>query len=845
MNISNFRLEPASLSFFLRLGVAVVALNLFVALMAGVSIQQARHHYQERAEVTTQNLAQVLENDIAGDFHNIDIALFAVLDEYQRQLATGRVDESALNNHIERVRGRLPDIDALRIADAQGVLIYGSGVDKTAHTSLADRPHFQLLRADPKAGLVFSQPQISRVNKKWVVVLARRVDLPNGEFGGMVFAAISLDHLTQMFASLNVGENGIVTLRGADMGIVIRHPEPQGGHSVVGQKSAPQTLRDMIGAGKREGSYLSLSPIDGMERTFTFRKVADYPYYIIVGLSSNDYLSEWRKETARLGALVTVFFVITLAASWLIYRNWIRRRDSLAALARQEAKFRTVADYTYDWEYWQGAAHEILYMTPSCERVTGYAAAEFVADPGLLLRIVHPLDRHVLEHHLDHVAEREAALQDFRIVRRDGEIRWISHHCYGIAGEDGQAMGRRISNRDITERKQAEIALREEKAFSETLIDALPGVFYRLDEQARLVNWNGNLAALVGPDGLEKAKRNVLEVIHEADRDLLAQKIRAGFENGYVDAEARVMLSDGTPRDFYFIGRTLNIGGQVYLLGSGVDISIRKAAEAALSEMNTTLEHRVADTVRKSMEHERLLIQQSRLAAMGEMIGNIAHQWRQPLNALALLQANIKDAFDYGDLDRENMARFNEDGQRLIQKMSSTIDDFRDFFRPNREKIEFPLHEAIADALKIIGASFHNHNIEIVFPATEEIRVIGYPNEFSQVLLNVLNNAKEAMRERCVHGGVIDILAERDGATIRVMVRDNGGGIPEGVLPRIFEPYYTTKEKGTGIGLYMSRMIMEHMNGAIEARNVGEGAEFKLTLPCAPNPAPENQGAQG
>ncbi|TSA42013.1 MAG: PAS domain S-box protein [Betaproteobacteria bacterium] len=838
MTTSNARTDaPLPPPFFLgRLAAGVVLLNLFVAVLAGFSIYQSRHQYQEQAEITTQNLAQVLENDIAGDFRNIDIALFAVLDEYQRQQATGRIDGTTLNGHIERVRARLPDIDALRITDAQGLLTYGSNVDRAARISLADRSHFLQLRDDPKAGLVFSQPQISRVNRKWVLVLARRIDQADGSFGGMVFAAISLEHISWMFSALNVGPRGIVTLRGTDLGIVVRQPEPKGIGSVIGQKTAPQPLREMVQAGRKSGTYLSLSTVDGIERTFTFRRVGDYPYLIITGLASDDYLTEWRNQTAKLTGLALLFALITLAGAGPVYLNWKRQRTSVVALAEQEAKFRTVADYTYDWEYWQGSQREILYMTPSCERVTGYTPQEFIADPALLLRIVHPEDRPAMDQHMLAIAQEDKSLLDFRIVRHDGEIRWISHHCHAIVGESGQPMGRRVSNRDITAGKQAEIALRQEMAFSATLIDSLPGIFYRLDAEARLVGWNNNLATLVGAAGLEKAQANTLHVIHDDDKEAIADKIREGFEKGYADAEARILLANGETRDFYFVGRSLVIGNQIYLLGTGVDISKRKAAEAALNEINETLEQRVIAAVHKNMEHERMLIQQSRLAAMGEMIGNIAHQWRQPLNALALLQANIKDAFEFGDLNRESMDQFSEDGQRLIQKMSTTIDDFRDYFKPNREKTPFPLHQAIDQALKIIGASFQNHNIAITLPANPEILVIGYPNEFSQVLLNVLNNAKEAMRERNVHGGKIDILLDHDSENAYVTIRDNGGGIPPQSLPKIFDPYYTTKDKGTGIGLYMSRMIMEHMDGSIEARNVGDGAEFRMMLPKAPLP---------
>ena len=235
----------------------------------------------------------------------------------------------------------------------------------------------------------------------------------------------------------------------------------------------------------------------------------------------------------------------------------------------------------------------------------------------------------------------------------------------------------------------------------------------------------------------------------------------------------------------------------------------------------------------KNREKDHLLIQQSRLAALGEMIGNIAHQWRQPINALTLLLANIKDAHEFNTLDRVYINQAVGNGQAIIQRMSTTIDDFRNFFRPHKEKTRFSVNGAVADVLRILEAAFRNSNITIAVAGDKDVTTNGYRNEYSQVLINLLTNAKEAIQQANLAAGRVDITISRRENYSEVAIEDNAGGIQATVLPRIFDPYFTTKEKGTGIGLYMSKMIIENsMSGYIEARNTENGARLVVATPA-------------
>ncbi|MBP7651867.1 hypothetical protein KA977_00500 [Candidatus Dependentiae bacterium] len=256
-------------------------------------------------------------------------------------------------------------------------------------------------------------------------------------------------------------------------------------------------------------------------------------------------------------------------------------------------------------------------------------------------------------------------------------------------------------------------------------------------------------------------------------------------------------------------------------------------AKEVLKKLNETLEERVREEIQKNISQNQILIHQSRLAAMGEMIRNIAHQWRQPLNALSVILANIKDSSDFDELDKKKLDDSLQKAEQFIQGMSVTIDDFRNYFKPNKEKQNFDVMEASNRAVKIMIPSFLRHNIKIDYELkTEKYQVLGYSNEFSQVMVVVLTNAKDAIVKN-QYEGEIKIKVESDDKNITVSVIDNGGGISQEIFDKIFEPYFSTKEVGTGIGLYMAREIMNNMGGSINISNFKNGVIVKLMAPRA------------
>ncbi|MDR0747329.1 MAG: sensor histidine kinase [Helicobacteraceae bacterium] len=234
-------------------------------------------------------------------------------------------------------------------------------------------------------------------------------------------------------------------------------------------------------------------------------------------------------------------------------------------------------------------------------------------------------------------------------------------------------------------------------------------------------------------------------------------------------------------------------------------------------------------------EYEKMLIQQSKMAAMGEMIGAIAHQWRQPLNSIGLYVQDILNAYTAGELDEKYLRSNTEKAMRRLRFMSNTINDFRNFFRPDKERSFFDFSAIVQYVMGMISMQTTDNYIatELILPDAP-VWCWGYENELGQALINLVSNAKDAVLKNDSRNRKIVIRLKKEEGYAVLEVEDNGGGIKEEHLERVFEPYFSTKEQGhgTGIGLYMAKMIVEdNMDGTIGAINTENGALFTIRLP--------------
>ena len=255
-----------------------------------------------------------------------------------------------------------------------------------------------------------------------------------------------------------------------------------------------------------------------------------------------------------------------------------------------------------------------------------------------------------------------------------------------------------------------------------------------------------------------------------------------------------------------------------------------------LQELNKTLEQRVLEEIKKNEEKQKMLFWQSRMASLGQMIGNIAHQWRQPLTELNLTLFNMKKASVQNN--EKKVEELYKESKLLISNMSATIEDFSNFFNPQKEKKSFEIKEAVNEALMILRKVIENESINLQIDVPINYKVLGVSNELSQVIINLIQNAKDAFILNDIKNKKITIVLREEQILNKkyslLEISDNAGGISKENIDKIFEPYFTTKHKsqGTGLGLFMSKMIIEKsLDGTIKHKNITEGSTFTISIP--------------
>lgn len=596
-------MASASRSSVKRLITGVVLLNIVVASLIGATLLRNKLHYEERATITTQNISLVLDEHISGTIDKVDVALQAVSDEAGRQLANGGIKNDSLNTYIVRAHARLPELVALRATNAAGDALYGATVTPAKTSSLAHRDYFKKLRDNPKAGLAISKPLIGGITGKWMIVLSRRINAPDGSFAGLVYAGVSLDYLTQDFSRINVGHRGSISLFDSDFTLIARHPMPAAPYKDTNMKAGSVEFIELVRSGKTSGTYNSTSNLDSQDRLYSFRTLKFTPsLHIVVGQARTDYMADWYQETLLLTLFMAVFLAVTTTASRLFHLQWRKNRQAELAIVNSENKFRTFVENANDVIYAMSADGLFTYVSPNCHDLLGYRADELIGRSfeHIIMREDLPSALAVLHAMLSNKLKQSG--QEFRLIHRDGTIRWVAINSSPLINQLDDSMQLFGIAHDITERKQYEERLlavnneleervqtrtaevEEAKSHLEAMINALPDLMFRIDRGGRILEFRAsshNLLYVAPEQFLGKRFQEVLPpeaaaIIESA----LSEAATVGNHRGGIYS-----LSIGQATNWFEISiaamhRAANDEAQFIMLAR--DITARKQSEQAI-----------------------------------------------------------------------------------------------------------------------------------------------------------------------------------------------------------------------------------------------------------------------
>lgn len=481
--------------------------------------------------------------------------------------------------------------------------------------------------------------------------------------------------------------------------------------------------------------------------------------------------------------------------------------------------------------------------------------------------LVYPLCSHNRPHALLAVGNSAENAEFYRRITGDGG------ELLGIGNLVGLLVSAVENHIFYTNMEQAlEHERLAEAKYRSIFENAVEGIF-QTSPEGKFISCNPATAAILGYETPEEVIASISDIGHQIyvspqrRQELLAlMRKREDVKNFEVEFYGK----DGNRRWMRLSTRPFfsESGDLLHIDGIFQDITERKWAEEALQQLNDELEKRVAErtdelekirtelemqneelhktyhelemetadrirAMEKLRERDQMMIQQNRMAAMGEMLGNIAHQWRQPLNVLGLKVQELGLSYECGAFSKELLDANIDEAMEIVSHLSQTIDDFRDFSMPDREKSLFYVDQAVAKTVSMIEESFREQHIVVDVETVGGLQVNGYPNEYSQVLLNILMNARDALMERRSADARITVRSWPEVGRAVVTITDNAGGIKEEILGNVFDAYFTTKSlgKGTGVGLFMSKKIIEsNMGGRLSVRNVEGGAEFRIEV---------------
>ncbi|WP_374490635.1 diguanylate cyclase domain-containing protein [Zoogloea sp.] len=431
----------------LRLVFAVLVLNLMVIGLAWQSLTQSYTQSQAQATTATQNIALLLEHDVEAYLDKLDLSLKGIVDDLETHRTFISTERLAAN--LQHIAHHEPHLEYLAVIDARGTVHASSRSTPVAAQNLADWEYFRRHRDSVQPELLISPPFRSKVSDAWVISLSRRIKDADGRFGGIVLAQIRLSYFKALFSNLDLGPNGAVSLRDSALGLVARVPDLDGPEAALGSRTISPQLANALKEGPEHGSYTAPTKMDQVQRSNSYRRMAHYPFYVIVGLAEEDYLTDWHQDFTKTALQVCAFVIGTLTMLALLLHAWAAREADLTTLSRTEHELRTLLETAPDAILIIGAHNCISHYNHQTLLLLGFVDTE-LRDQALS-RILPELDeRYDIQH-------RTCADLDLW-AQGNGRLIPVSVSSTPLSTEQGPCV--MMILRDITERREREEALR-------------------------------------------------------------------------------------------------------------------------------------------------------------------------------------------------------------------------------------------------------------------------------------------------------------------------------------------------------------------------------------------------
>lgn len=499
------------------------------------------------------------------------------------------------------------------------------------------------------------------------------------------------------------------------------------------------------------------------------------------------------------------------------------REKTQESLRKSEEQFRLLVESTNDWIWEVNLDGVYTYVGPQANKILGYEPQEMLGKTPFEFMPSNEAKR--LKKVFQEIVAAQAnitALKNINISK-DASVKVLETSAAPFFDENGKVVGYRGIDRDITEREHAEQNLRESEERFRSITGSAQDAIIIIDNEGKISYWN-------------KAAENIFgysteEVTGKILHDFLAPK-------RFLEAHHKGFAHFKDTGEGPAVGQTLELAA---IKKDGTEFSIELSLSKTMVNGKLSAIGIIRDiTERKMMQDElklkdEMMIAQSKHAAMSDMIAMLAHQWRQPIAVMSMAVNNLQASVELEEeITPEILKEHTQTLHHQITELDNTISDFRDFFKPHQEKDELvSVKEILKSVLEIIGKSLENNNITLNVIATEETSFVVNKSSLIQVLLDILGNAKNILVNKKILEPVINLSVSLSKDTIVISVCDNAGGIPDSIINKIDQPYFTTKEEfnGKGLGLYISRTIVEkHLFGTLTWHNEKEGACFVITL---------------